>query len=169
MTTFEDWPLEPEAFDLVFAAQSFHWMDPAAAFRENGPGLEAEMARSPYLPISPLEGTTPVDDAVRQVYAAQAPEIGSRWVGHNAREHFLEIFAAAPEYHPAQSGEYEWHADYSTGEYLDLVSTHSDHRLLPPELADLLEPRRGDRRQRRPLHGRLPCRPVLGQAPLFER
>jgi SAM-dependent methyltransferase len=30
--TFESWPLEPEAFDLVAVAQAFHWLSPATRF-----------------------------------------------------------------------------------------------------------------------------------------
>lgn len=31
---FEDWPVEPGAFDLVFSATAFHWIDPAVRYRK---------------------------------------------------------------------------------------------------------------------------------------
>ncbi len=32
VSSFEDWPLEPEAFDLAVAATSFHWIDPSVGY-----------------------------------------------------------------------------------------------------------------------------------------
>jgi protein-L-isoaspartate O-methyltransferase len=39
VTTFEDWQLPPEPFDLVVAATSFHWVDPAVRVRKSADAL----------------------------------------------------------------------------------------------------------------------------------
>ncbi len=130
VTTFEAWPLEPDAFDLVFAAQSFHWMDPALRFSKTARALKPDGTLAVFA-NRPLPGTSPIDGLIRQAYAAHAPTIDARWMGHNTRDHFLELFAAAPDFLPAAWREYAWRAEYSSLEYVELLQTHSDHRLLP--------------------------------------
>ena len=115
VTTFEDWPVEPEAFDLVFAAQSFHWLDPAVRFAKAALALKSGGTLAVFA-NQPLPGTTPVDSGIQQAYAEHAPEIHSRWVGHNAREHFLGLFAAATDFRTAQCREYGWRASYDSAE-----------------------------------------------------
>ena len=139
VTTFEAWPVEPEAFDLVFAAQSFHWMEPALRFSKTAQALKPNGTLAVFA-NRPLRGSAAVDRHLQEAYAAHAPAIDARWIGHNTRDHFLELFAAAPEFLSAQWREYPWRAEYSSAEYLDLLRTHSDHRVLPAaQLSTLLE------------------------------
>jgi SAM-dependent methyltransferase len=139
VATFETWPLEPDAFDLVFAAQSFHWMDPALRFSKTARALKPDGTLAVFA-NRPLPGTSTTDGLIRQAYAAHAPAIDARWIGHNTRDHFLESFAAAPDFRPAGWREYAWRAEYSSTGYVELLETHSDHRLLPAaQLSTLLE------------------------------
>jgi predicted NUDIX family NTP pyrophosphohydrolase/protein-L-isoaspartate O-methyltransferase len=131
-TTFEDWPVEPEAFDLVFAAQSFHWIDSDLRFSKSARALKRGGTLAVFANRT-VRGTTPLDARIQQVYAAHAPEIDARWHAHNTRDYFLEMFTASKDFQPAQSREYEWRAEYRTADYLDLLQTHSDHRLLDRE------------------------------------
>jgi SAM-dependent methyltransferase len=137
VTTFEAWPIEPEAFDLVYAAQSFHWMDPAVRFSKTARALKPNGTLAIFA-NRPLHGTGRVDGQIREAYAAHAPAIDARWIGHNTRDHFLELFAAASEFRAAQWREYAWGAEYSRTEYVDLLRTHSDHRLLPESQLSIL-------------------------------
>jgi SAM-dependent methyltransferase len=130
VTTFEAWPIERDAFDLVFAAQSFHWMDPALRFSKTAQALKPHGTLAVFA-NRPLLGTSPADALIRQAYAAHAPAIDTRWIGHNTRDHFLELFDAAPEFLPAGWREYAWRAEYTSTEYLNLLQTQSAHRLLP--------------------------------------
>ena len=129
VTTFEDWPVEPDAFHLVFAAQSFHWLDPAVRFSKAALALKSGGTLAVFA-NQPLPATAPVDTEIQQAYAEHAPEIHARWLGQTARDLFLGLFAAATDFGTAQCREYAWRADYATAEYLDLLRTHSDHRLL---------------------------------------
>ena len=38
-SSFEKWPLEQEAFDLVVSATAFHWVDPAIRYRKSAQAL----------------------------------------------------------------------------------------------------------------------------------
>lgn len=132
VTTFEEWRVEPEPFDLLFAAQSFHWIDPGVRFSKAARALGPEGALAVFA-NRPLRGTSPVDVRIRQAYAEHAPELVSRGIDANTPENFLELFAAAPDFRPAQCREYAWRGDYEAAQYLDLLRTHADHLLLPAD------------------------------------
>jgi SAM-dependent methyltransferase len=141
VTTFEDWALEQESFDLLFAAQSFHWIDPTVRFSKAARALKADGTLAIFA-NRPLRGSSPVDVEIQQAYLAHAPALTSdpaqlrfyaRGVDTNTRDNFLGLFATATEFQPAQCREYAWRTQYRAAEYLELLQTHSDHRLLPPE------------------------------------
>jgi SAM-dependent methyltransferase len=141
VTTFEDWALEKEAFDLLFAAQSFHWIDPTVRFSKAAEALKPTGTLAIFA-NRPLRGNGPVDVEIQQAYAAHAPELEpnpaqlrfyARGVDTNTRDNFLGLFATTTEFQPAQCREYPWRAEYRAAEYSELLQTHSDHRLLPAE------------------------------------
>jgi len=41
---FEDWPVEPGAFDLLFSATAFHWIDPAVRYPKAARALKQDGA-----------------------------------------------------------------------------------------------------------------------------
>lgn len=132
VTTFEEWSIEPEPFDLLFAAQSFHWIDPEIRFSKAARTLGPEGTLAIFA-NRPLRGTSPVHLRIQLAYARHAPELMSRGIDTNTPENFLELFAAASDFQPAQCREYTWHREYETSQYLDLLRTHADHRLLPAD------------------------------------
>jgi SAM-dependent methyltransferase len=146
VATFEDWIVEPAPFDLVFAAQSFHWIDPTVRFAKAARALRPGGTLAVFA-NRPLHGTTSVHLRIQRAYAEHAPELVSRAVDTNTCENFRGLFARAPEFGEAQCREYPWHCAYDAADYLDLLRTHSDHRLLPPDrlqrllttLADAIE------------------------------
>ena len=141
VTSFEDWPIPAERFDLVFAAQSFHWMDPATRFSRAAQALRKKGTLAAFA-NRPLWGTGALDLVIQEVYHAHAPHLCADGHGHrrHTREHFLELFSAASDFGPAECREYSWRAEYTAAEYVDLQQTHSDHRVLPSaQLAALMD------------------------------
>jgi SAM-dependent methyltransferase len=132
VSTFEDWPLDHERFDLVFAAQAFHWIDPSVRFAKAAAALRTDGTLAIFA-NRPLRGERPVDRAIARAYAAHAPELSSRGVETNTCENFLGMFERAPAFEPAQCREYAWSEQCATAAYLELLQTHSDHRLLPKQ------------------------------------
>ena len=128
VTTFENWQIGTERFALVFAAQSFHWMDPQTRFSKAAAALEADGALAVFANRA-LRGSSALDKSIQQVYESHAPHL--RLDSRNTRDHFLDLFAGASEFQMAECREYPWHAEYSAGEFVDLIQTHSDHRILP--------------------------------------
>jgi SAM-dependent methyltransferase len=128
VTTFENWPIGSERFALVFAAQSFHWMDPQTRFSKAAAALDADGMLAVFANRA-LRGNSALDQSIQQVYELHAPHL--RIDSRNTRDHFLDLFAGASEFRMAECREYPWHAEYSADEYVGLVQTHSDHRIMP--------------------------------------
>lgn len=137
VTTFEDWVLEPEAFDLVFAAQSFHWIDPAIRFAKAARALRPGGNLAVFA-NRPLPGSTSVHARIQEAYAEHMPHFAARVFDKPERGDLLRLFSAATEFGQAQMREYAWRAEYDAARYLDLMRTQSDHRLLPADRLDRL-------------------------------
>jgi hypothetical protein len=79
----------------------------------------------------------PVRDAIDGVYHRYAPDLVRSMV--NRPVHALEP-ESLEGFEPPQQHHYAWTERYDTAAYVELLQTHSDHRMLPPEqLAALLQ------------------------------
>jgi len=133
VSRFEEWDPQGRRFDLLVSGQAWHWVEPHA-------GLEA--AARCVVPGGSLalfwNIGTPAEDmrpSLDQVYATTAPDMDatvalggiarSAWTDHaaalTAQGHFVN----------AATRSYEWSQEYSAVEWVELISTHSDHALLP--------------------------------------
>jgi len=129
---FEDWPLPAEAFDVVFSATAFHWLDPvvrvvksAAALRTGGVlatvathhvagGTDEFFAevQDCYLRFDPATPT-----AVRLPTPVEIPEDDGELI-------------RSGRFGPAVFRRYEHEVSYSTRQYIDLLLTYSGHRAM---------------------------------------
>jgi SAM-dependent methyltransferase len=128
VSDFEDWlPAKDEVpFDLVTCAQAWHWIDPERGARQ----AERLLRIGGWLAIwghEPEYHDSPLRAAIDAAYAKHAPEPSAR-------------SRALPERVPAGSAfgeplerEYRVWQDYSTTEWVDLMRTSSDLRVLPDE------------------------------------
>ena len=71
-STFEAYALPPEPFDLVFAAQSFHWVDPALRFSKSAAALR-EGGTLALFRHRLLRDDTPLRKALERCHAEHAP------------------------------------------------------------------------------------------------
>lgn len=133
-TRLEDWPVEPEAFGLVYAAQSFHWVDAV-----EGPDRCARALRPggalAVFGHRPQRGEAAVHRAIEACYAEHAEAL-SRGVAPKRR--FLEELSAHPALAPVEYRAHAFERDYDAATYRDLLRTQSDHRLLAPEALERL-------------------------------
>lgn len=135
-TTFEAWTEAPRAFDLVFAAQSFHWIDPAVRFAKAARVLRANGTLAIFANGAEHD-VSPAHDGIQAAYAEHGAGLTSpNWVRRD--DNFEPLFAGESAFETPRSRNYTWHARYSTARYLDLMRTQSDHRLLPPAQLDRL-------------------------------
>lgn len=132
--TFEDWPIEEAGFDLVVSAQAFHWVDPAIRFQKAARTLRAGGTLALIGNVG-LATATPVWADVGCAYAEHVPTLAgpspTRW--YDPEGPIRELVAESGCFSAVDHQCFPWSRHYSADDYVDLMSTHSDHRLLPPD------------------------------------
>lgn len=149
-STFEDASLEDESYDLIFAASSFHWVDPEtgcpkvfrllkkggvfALFRSNPVPAEGEKLYEEIQKVYEKHYYTYYISKERPVRRSRddyfrPDEIRKRF-GFDCLERFgfTEIVMKL----------YDASRTYSADEYIELLDTFSDHRSLPADLRGAL-------------------------------
>lgn len=137
-STFEECTVEAGSYDLVVAAQAWHWVDP-----ERGAAVAARaLCQNGALCVwwnRPRELAGPVWDAIHAAYADYAPALDDRAQLHQPPQRASEVEPAVG-FTPWSARTYDWTASYDTESYGGLVQTHSDHLLLPaPQRERLLK------------------------------
>lgn len=137
VSTFEEWDGEPGGFDLIYAAQAWHWVDHSTAY------ARALRLLAPGGALA-LMWNVPLDryEMFGEVYAALAPELLAEqderikrrdsftWVGELTNAGFASV----------DSFSYSWSTGLDAGEVRSLYSTYSDHMMLPePQRERLLD------------------------------
>jgi len=144
--TFETWPCEISAFGLVFSAQAFHWLSPELRFTRSAEALRpggslAVIGNAVVVDRSPHGGAGgPLREALDDAYSRYAPSIqGPSVMGWYAKEGPIPaLFSASGCFGTVVARRYPWSHRYETSDYLGLMATHSDHRLLPTEQRERL-------------------------------
>jgi SAM-dependent methyltransferase len=133
---FETWDRGSRQFDLLIAAQSWHWVDPDAGAIKAAdvlrPGGRIGLFWNQAFPGEAIS------EGLRRTYAECEPELGNTSVLLGERD--VSLYAAIAE---AARSTQRWDdvviedfghdAVYSTDAWLELTATHSDHHTLPPE------------------------------------
>jgi SAM-dependent methyltransferase len=123
-------------FDLVCSAQAWHWLDPAVRFQK----AHELLRHGGWLA---LWWNRPADDAdiaeeINAIYADIAPEIAAQaGIGSKGAPPPDEDPMGASFGEPVRKS-YPWAQGYTPDEWVALLRTQSDHRLLPPDQLDEL-------------------------------
>jgi SAM-dependent methyltransferase len=139
---FEDWPLPLEPFDAVVSATAFHWLDPsvrviriADALR---PGGVLATICTHHVHGGDAQFFIDVQDCYRRWFP-EPPPYPPPQAGEGISNELPKAADIAPDngelshsgrFEPATFRRYEWEQPYSAQEYVDLLSTYSDHRAL---------------------------------------
>jgi SAM-dependent methyltransferase len=127
---FEEWQGQPESFDLVYAATSWHWLDPLIRYRK----AHQLLRPSGHLAFWSASHAFPSDfdpffTEIQQVYDSLGESVDNEWP------------PPAPDRVPDQRDEieasglfdhvfvrrYVWAKTYSAEEYIALLDTFSGH------------------------------------------
>jgi SAM-dependent methyltransferase len=128
---FEEWPLPAEPFDLVLAATSFHWIDPAVRVAKSAAALRPGGALATVFTHHVAGGTSAFFAAMQDCYQRFDPATPPDLQMHTADEIPTDP-EELPGFQPPTFHRYEWEQEYTTAAYLDLLLTYSGHRALPP-------------------------------------
>jgi trans-aconitate methyltransferase len=135
LTTFEDWDPQ-ESFDLLISGQAWHWTNHQARYLKANHALapEGALAVFSYRP-------TWEDEALRKslisVYDKYAPRLKSHAfpnLEHPRPESDRALLAEIESsglFEALNQRKYKMPIRYSTDDYVDVLRTQSNHRLLP--------------------------------------
>lgn len=135
MKPFEEWQADGMAFDLVIAATSFHWIDPAVRYCKSaevlGPCGALAIIHNNH--IRQDEGFfAEVEPLYRQYYGPAKPLPPAEHTGTPQPEPGEECFE------PPIRRNHLWSREYDAERYIKLLGTFSDHIRLPAERRDAL-------------------------------
>jgi SAM-dependent methyltransferase len=133
--TFEAWPLPLERFDAVVSATAFHWIDPEIRITKTADALRRGGALAVVGTHHVAGGSTEFFVEVQACYEQwdqttrpglrlpAADDIAPETTELDSSGHFGDVLVRR----------YEWDAEYSAAEYIDLLLTYSGHRALDPD------------------------------------
>jgi SAM-dependent methyltransferase len=126
---FETWT-PPRPYDLVYAAQAWHWVRGDDRYQRVA-GALAPGGTFAVFWNKGREWTGALGAANDAVYAEHAPHLrgGAAW----NLDHWLDEIAACDAFEPPVVRSVPWSCTYTRDEWIDLLGTHSDHRILPEE------------------------------------
>jgi trans-aconitate methyltransferase len=138
---FDHWSASAR-YDLVFAASSYHWLNPAIRVRRIAallaPGGHIAVFRNHHVAT---EATAAFNHAVQRIYASTlGPQYSSSplpCAGQIAPVEAAEWTASGLFVAP-DTRIYQWRQRLSAAEYVQQLATHSDHRMLPEHTRDQL-------------------------------
>jgi SAM-dependent methyltransferase len=152
VSRFETWPLPAEPFDVVLAATSFHWLDPAVRAGRAADALRPGGVLAVVETHHVAGGDTGFFLAMQACYERWGPPGPPLLAAADVPADASDVDGSG-RFGPTGWRSYEWELSYSTAEYLDVIMTYSGHRALPPDrrrallrcLADLIDGRYGGR------------------------
>jgi len=140
---FERWDPAGRRFPLLFSAQAWHWVQPATRY------AKAVAALSPRGVVAVFWNRVAWDrsslrEELLRAYREAAPELPLDGAMHPANVHpdadedWQGEIAAVDGLTDAEVRHYDWSLDYSAGDYVGLLATLSEIRLLDDERRERL-------------------------------
>jgi SAM-dependent methyltransferase len=127
VSSFEEWESGGRLFDLVIAATSFHWIDPAIAHAKSAAVLKPNGSLAVFWNTA-IRRDEGFFMRVQNVYRACAPSLMS--AGADMDRYKAEPVNSSLFCDPTVRS-YRWTKEYSAEEYIYLLGTYSDHISLP--------------------------------------
>jgi SAM-dependent methyltransferase len=139
---FEAWRPDGRRFPLLICGQAWHWVAPEVGYAKAHDVLAEEGILAAFWNRVAWEEAD-IREALLAVYARAGSDLSVDGPMHPANagadtEAAWDVGAAAAHgLHHAEVRRYEWHHRYSAGEYVGLLATTSDVRLLSEERREL--------------------------------
>lgn len=137
--SYEDWSTESEPFKLIVAAQAFHWISEEVRFSKTSDHLLPDGSLAVFGNSIAVE-KSPILVELQRDYLRHAPALlgppPMNWYTESGP--LRSLFGESRYFERAIVTRYPWSQVYTAAEYLGLLSTHSDHRLLPTSQREAL-------------------------------
>jgi hypothetical protein len=136
ITSFEDWPLPDQDFDLVFSAQAWHWVRPEVRYPKALEVMGQRGALALFWHRTRWAAHDPIRDELEVLYRRLAPELYARHPGFPGLTPRVSDSLMVNEVE--QTGRFKdievrfdpWPATFTADAFIDLLMTQSDHRVL---------------------------------------
>ncbi|HEY7270675.1 MAG TPA: class I SAM-dependent methyltransferase [Dehalococcoidia bacterium] len=135
-SSFEEWPLEPGAFDIVAAATSWEWMDPALKFAKAAAALRPGGCVAIFSNAQ-VESQDPDGFWVRcqEVYGRHAPHmLDPKWRTMADLPRSIDQRFVGVGLEEAGVFVYPWVEAYDTDRYIKVLQTFSNHIALAEDV-----------------------------------
>jgi SAM-dependent methyltransferase len=126
-TSFEEWNLEPEAFDAVLAASSMHWIHFEIAYAKASSALKEDG----YLILlwnKELQPCKSMQDALSGVYQRHAPSLG-RYEDRKTQDDVLaglgQMMLDSGRFRNMVAATFEISLTYTPDQYVSLLGSYS--------------------------------------------
>jgi len=126
-TSFEDWPLENEPFDLVVAANSIQWVEPNAGVAKIARALRPGGVLALFRKLAVRSGT-PLEDAIDAALPG-----ASAFASEPARLRKERAFQDRRHFGDLREHQYESTQTCTAREYAELLATQARYQRLSPE------------------------------------
>ena len=141
--SFEDWDAGGEKFDLIISAQAFHWIPPEIGYSKAAEVLKDSGAIALFWNVFP-DPDSEFFSALQDVYRKHAPKLAESFAQREPYE--VRIKNREDEINTTGLFEevtvrrYPCSVRYDTDQYIKLLNTFSDHRMLDDDARhDLFE------------------------------
>jgi SAM-dependent methyltransferase len=138
---FESWEPQPgdTPADLVTCAQAWHWLDPAVRLHRAHAVLRPGGWLALFWNTSDTSDDSPIRHALDAVYARRVPGVGvlPTCGGLPIPERDRDV-PPDLDFETPIARDIPWSVRYTTAEWIDLLQTHSNHRLMTPDVRDPL-------------------------------
>ncbi|MEM8534632.1 MAG: class I SAM-dependent methyltransferase [Chloroflexota bacterium] len=143
--SFEGWSLRENSFDLVISAQAFHWVSKEIGYMKSAQALKETGSIALFWNVPP-DSDSELDYKIDEAYRTYAPEVAKGGSLATSPHSSFEERIRDGEVSLMESGyfkevvvkQFPWSQWYDTTQYLDLLNTYSDHRLLNEETRKVL-------------------------------
>ncbi|MET9276207.1 class I SAM-dependent methyltransferase [Kribbella sp. NPDC003557] len=134
---FDTWPLPPPSYDLVISATAFHWLDPQTRVRRCVELLRPGGALAVVSTHHVAGGSEQFFADVQSCYERFTDDATADGLpdADDVPEDPANL-AKTGLFGSVEFHRFVWNADYSTAEYLELLSSYSGHRALTTERRD---------------------------------
>jgi SAM-dependent methyltransferase len=133
--SFEDWPVQPGGFSLVFSAQAWHWVTPEVRYRKAAEALRPGGTLALFWNRVRWRGE-PWRDDLEDLYRRLVPDLYARRPGFPGLTSRPEYGDRVGEmrgtglFRDETERTYPWPATFTADSFIDLLQSQSDHRLL---------------------------------------
>jgi SAM-dependent methyltransferase len=134
---FDTWELPEPSYDLVLSATAFHWLDPATRVERCARVLRPGGALAVVSTHHVAGGSSQLFVDVQDCYRRFTDDPDERGLpdADDVPEESGELERWG-RFRSVECRRYVWEAEYSTAEYLELLSSYSGHRALTSQRRD---------------------------------